>query len=352
MSAALRAPFPYAGGKRLIASAVWDALGDCRVYVEPFFGSGAVLLNRPHAPGIETVNDRDGLLANVWRALQRRPLEVAEYADYPVSELDLFARHQELVDRAKEVTEHLRKDARWCEPELAGWWIWGASQWIGGGWCTPRESCWQQRPHVSTEGVGVHKRKPTTSHADHGVHCKRPAVAGTNSGKGVQRRMPAAGGFGGKGVPGHSLDGHSLAPWFTALSERLRRVRIVSGDFLRVLTKSTLATEGTNCCGVFLDPPYSHELRSAKIYAHDDSTASARAREWALAHGDDERLRIVLAGLEGEHEMPANWRCIEWTGASGLGRVSGNRHKERLWLSPQCRDAGDGPLFVTDKDAS
>jgi REP element-mobilizing transposase RayT len=46
----LKAPFPYFGSKRAVASVVWERLGDCPNYVEPFFGSGAVLLGRPHWP--------------------------------------------------------------------------------------------------------------------------------------------------------------------------------------------------------------------------------------------------------------------------------------------------------------
>ena len=43
----LRAPFPWFGGKRKVADAVWQRLGRVGNYVEPFFGSGAVLLGRP-----------------------------------------------------------------------------------------------------------------------------------------------------------------------------------------------------------------------------------------------------------------------------------------------------------------
>lgn len=43
----LRSPFPWFGGKRRVAADVWAALGDVDSYVEPFFGSGAVLLERP-----------------------------------------------------------------------------------------------------------------------------------------------------------------------------------------------------------------------------------------------------------------------------------------------------------------
>ena len=62
-------------------------------YVEPFFGSGAVLLNRPSEPGIETVNDLDCMVANFWRALQHDPDAVADAADWPVNEADQHARH-------------------------------------------------------------------------------------------------------------------------------------------------------------------------------------------------------------------------------------------------------------------
>jgi DNA adenine methylase len=40
----LRAPFPWFGGKSRAAHLVWAAFGDVPNYVEPFFGSGAVLL--------------------------------------------------------------------------------------------------------------------------------------------------------------------------------------------------------------------------------------------------------------------------------------------------------------------
>jgi len=61
-----KTPFPYWGGKSDAAEAVWEALGDVVHYVEPFAGSLAVLLRRPHPTNrpyhSETVNDLDGLL--------------------------------------------------------------------------------------------------------------------------------------------------------------------------------------------------------------------------------------------------------------------------------------------------
>ena len=65
---ALKAPFPWFGGKSRAAAIIWSRLGDVQTYNEPFAGSLAVLLARPHQPRVETVNDLDCYLANFWRA--------------------------------------------------------------------------------------------------------------------------------------------------------------------------------------------------------------------------------------------------------------------------------------------
>jgi hypothetical protein len=47
LRAMIDAPFPWFGGKRKVAAEVWARFGAVENYVEPFFGSGAVLLGRP-----------------------------------------------------------------------------------------------------------------------------------------------------------------------------------------------------------------------------------------------------------------------------------------------------------------
>jgi DNA adenine methylase len=164
----MKSPFPYFGGKAKVASDVWDALGQPRHYIEPFFGGGAVLLLRPdwEPAMVETVNDKDGFVANVWRALQASPDEVARWCDWPVSHADLCARKKKLIKNENHLLENLIKDDEFFDAKLAGYWIWAASCWIGSGLTRPN-----QIPHLSDAGMGVHAigKRPHLSDAGMGV---------------------------------------------------------------------------------------------------------------------------------------------------------------------------------------
>jgi len=130
-----------------------------------------------------------------------------------------------------------------------------------------------------------------------------------------------------------------LYGYMQALAARLRHVRVCCGDWSRVVTDGALYLG--NSVGIFLDPPYDQSLRFADCYSYDTEGLSAQVREWAIAHGHNPRYRIVLAGYEGEHEMPDDWRVVKWVAGRSYGRANspdnGNRFKERLWLSPFCQ---------------
>lgn len=376
----LRAPFPWFGGKRRVADLVWSRLGDVQTYNEPFAGSLAVLLARPHAPRVETVNDLDCYLANFWRALQADPDGVAYHADGPVNEADLHARHRWLVDHRP---EQVMTDPDYFDVRIAGWWVWGQCLWIGSGWCqkpewsgrvnagrrarginaavvTERtaknrsgENPSDQRPRPAINGNGgnggVH-RKRFTAHDHRGVH-RRWQGGGQGGGSGVHaprltQQMPriSAEGGGISGVTATPLvESGGLYDYLSALSVRLRRVRVCCGDWKRVLTPSVTTYVGI--CGVFLDPPYSHELRE-RCYS-EDHDISADVRAWALEHGDDPKFRIALCGYEGEHDMPEAWECVPWKAHGGYSRTErgvANRDRERIWLSPHCLKP-ELPLF-------
>lgn len=231
-----KAPFPYFGGKSTIASEVWQRFGnDIRNYVEPFFGSGAVLLNRPDwspdATYLETVNDKSGFLANFWRSVRDDPEQVAYHADWPTNENDLHARHIWLVNQADSLSDRLEGDPDYYDAKIAGWWVWGAACWIGGGWCSGRG------PWQSVDG-----KMTNTGDAGRGV--KRQRIHLGDAGQGVNRQRIHLGNAG-SGEQG-------LYAWMESLSERLRRVRVCCGDWSRVCGPTPTYKIGLT--GVFLDP--------------------------------------------------------------------------------------------------
>lgn len=195
----LKAPFPWFGGKSRVADFVWPRFGDVVNYVEPFFGSGAVLLARPHDPVNETVNDKDCYLANFWRALQAAPAEVTKYADWPVNEADLHARHLWLVNQAA-FQERMKSDPDYYDAKIAGWWVWGISQWIGSGWCTRPE--WRGRHACERHPRGVHRADVSRHLPINGTLWKTRPNLNSN---GVHRKLPAVGRGGSRGVHRESL---------------------------------------------------------------------------------------------------------------------------------------------------
>ena len=67
----------YPGAKWGMAKEISALMPKHRSYLEPFFGSGAVLFNKPPS-AIETVNDIDGDIVNFFRVLREKPDELAE----------------------------------------------------------------------------------------------------------------------------------------------------------------------------------------------------------------------------------------------------------------------------------
>ena len=292
MTQLLRAPFPWFGGKSRAASIIWARFGDVANYIEPFAGSLAVLLARPTPPRIETVNDLDCNVANFWRATQADPEAVAKFADWPVNEADLHARHRWLVAQLPTHRERMMTDPDYFDAKIAGWWVWGLSCWIGDGW------------------------------ADGKLERKRPVIG--NGGRGVHRT-----GIG------------SLQACFDELAQRLRKVRVLVGDWCRVVGDSSVLGNGFPV-GIMLDPPYAQHERDPELYGVE-TDVSAAVREWALEHGDDPRLRIALCGYEGEHEMPESWECVAW---KSTGTREEQATRERIWFSPHCLKPDKGQIAM------
>lgn len=323
----LKAPFPYYGGKSTIATSVWQALGQPKHYMEPFFGSGAVLLSRPDyqiGTHIESVCDKDGFLSNVWRSLQADPDEVAKWCDFPVNHADLAARRKRLIENEEYLLQNLITDDNWYDAKLAGYWIWAASCWIGSGLTRLGK-----RPHLSGGGMGVHAlgQIPHLADGGRGIHALVQIPDGSDDGKAVQEPYNT-----------------NTYRWFRQLSERLRYVRVVCGDWTRVCGGDWQDKIGS--CGIFFDPPYGVETRHTDIYHHDSTSVAAAVREWCKERGNRPSYRIVLAGYFEEHEelLDCGWRVQRWTSQGGYGNLARllesqgrqNRYREALFFSPHC----------------
>jgi len=280
------APFTYMGGESKAAPLVWSRFGDPATYIEPFFGSGAVLLRRPSKPKHEVINDLDANLVNFWRAVRFSPALDAKIAAYPVDEITLDARHRWLYKGVPELVEHLRTDPTANDVERAAWWVWGISQWLGSEWMTEKGSTSQRIPRVSTKN-------------------------------GINR-----------------FNEEEAAAFLTRLQGRLLKVDILHGDWKRAVAPSIMRPN----TAIFLDPPYAD---GNYTYAETEGAAEGKkvtdeVVAWAVEHGD--QFRIAVCGYVGTMDFPSSWDAVPWTANGGLSNLgeTGNRYRERIWFSPSC----------------
>jgi DNA adenine methylase len=317
--------FQYFGGKARVAQTVWDRLGNVGTYVEPFFGSGAMLFRRPpehFADGDrrETVNDFDGMIANFWRAVQADPEAVAAHADWPCNEVDLTARHIWVVNQKPALAERMQADPEYFDAKIAGRWVWGLCWWIGTGYGTGN-GCW------NTDGQRLVKM-------GQGVNRQRPHLGDDGRGDPHEGRCD--------NYTEHVLDQILRA------RDRLRRVRVCCGDWARVCTPAAAGYCPTHrgTVGIFLDPPYGTMGERSDCYTHEDYSIAGKVTEWAKTAGADPRVRICIAGYEGEThgELEAlGWDVVAWKAGGGMAgtaknteRGKDNAKRERLWFSPHC----------------
>ena len=336
----LAAPFPWYGGKRRWAETILERLGDdADSYIEPFAGSLAVLLHKKVPYGREIVCDINGLLVNFWRSIKFDPEQTAHWAQWPTLHLDLTARHKWLVAWGRENVDALREDPEYHDVKAAGWWVWGVSNWIGGGFCSdvPNQD---QIPHVSNKsgGTGIQSQRKNV------VHDKIPKVNDKSGGTGIQAqrknvvhdKIPAVQIRGGRGISAQRKI--SVQEWFDALSVRLYKVVVLNRDWKSGTSPSILGNTSSyrGTPAVFLDPPYLTSDR-ANLYRSDtdgssDQTAT-EAYEWAVEHGSD--YRIAYACHAGDFPVPDGWDA-ETLNFRGI-RNDKQAKQDMVMFSPACR---------------
>jgi len=362
---------------------VWSRFGDVDNYVEPFMGSLAVLLRRPaghfaNRYRVETANDLNHYIVNFWRAVAADPDEVGRYADNPVTEADLCARHTWLVRsrEAAEFREKMRTDPHHHDAKIAGWWVWGACCWIAGAWCATHDSRGDTgavaggRPQLAdtydigrgvNAGGGLKQKRPDLNEAAVGVNAggglwvQRPQLLVAN---GVVSGGPAA-------VPQMSICDVRrawLVDWMRRLADRLRLVRTCYGHWSRVCDSDSTVTR-LGLTGVFLDPPYpanrsdtGAKSRSASLYATDKGADLDALRDevldWCRRWGPERLVRVAVCCYEGDGYEPLvadGWTMEAWEASGGYANQrqagkgkSENARRERILFSPHCLKPDNG----------
>ena len=304
----LLAPFPYFGGKRSITDEVWSRFGSPKQYIEPFCGSAAILLAAPKPAQLEVVGDGSGFIANFWRSVKNQPAVVAEWADYPVSHVDLGARHVWLMAQRENIGIALQ-DPDWPgDAKVAGWWLWGQCCWIGGGWCdwdketvSALSGSFGRIPHVSDAGMGIQ-------------------AIGQIPQVNADRFLTSS--------------GRVALGWLRRLSDRLERVRVIHGDWSRCLNHHF----GGDDTAVFLDPPYRGYESPYGVAVPVADAVEAWAR-------DNQHIKIAICGHRGDYALDG-WEAVEWSRGRFTYGGSNTTDSECVWYSPACLPRKQAGLFA------
>ena len=83
----------YPGSKWSMASWIINHMPGHKTYLEPFFGSGAVFFNKPKSK-IETINDLDSSIVNLFKVIRDYPNELAHKIKFtPLSREEYYASY-------------------------------------------------------------------------------------------------------------------------------------------------------------------------------------------------------------------------------------------------------------------
>ncbi|MCR6111783.1 DNA adenine methylase [Bacillus sp. A301a_S52] len=106
----------YPGSKWRLANWIIDHMPDHKTYLEPFFGSGAILFNKPRTK-VETVNDIDGEVVNLFKVIREKSEEftyLINYTPYAREEYD------NSYDEANHDVERARRFLTRCWQSIGG----------------------------------------------------------------------------------------------------------------------------------------------------------------------------------------------------------------------------------------
>jgi len=298
----MRQLFPYIGGKYSVAPEINRRFGNIDTRIDAFTGSSSWILASPPVR-YEIVNDLDGYVVNYLRAVKYAPEELARHLDFPRAELELIAYHHYTRDRLPELVARLGGDPDYYDPVLAARWA-----------------------YVMAHSL-MHEYKRAGSWLVRDGRLRYERGTGRIRGSMTSRHLLLT----------RLLKERRVFEYITSLNERLRCVQVWWNDFEVVVEKADRSEFGV--VGVLLDPPYPRHLRDYD-YNTDGADVWHRAARWAVANGDNPKLRIAVCGYgdaESDALFPQTWARFVWR-RSGIGRY---KDRECIWFSPHCGGGSD-----------
>lgn len=100
----MRNVLKYPGSKWNVASKIVNLIPEHHSYVEPYFGSGAVLFNKT-ASNIETINDLDSDVVNLFRCIQKDAEKLAKMVVTTPFSREVYDRQFEIIEENAETFE-------------------------------------------------------------------------------------------------------------------------------------------------------------------------------------------------------------------------------------------------------
>lgn len=357
----LKRPIPYYGSKEKIAPVIYDIIkkdGWTTQYIEPFVGSNSIIL-QDNFDGIKCIiNDFDGKITNLWRALKYKPEETASYILGTCNTINLTGLDLAVQRSYDALLDRLHADIDFCDPKLAAHFMDLCCSWIGAGagntkgpWTTIKDedgidilvrkekgdvAC-QQSLYTSDQGVRCNQAQ----YSDCGIRCQQSQYSGD---QGVICKQAQYDDCGIRCNQAQYSDDRGIrskqaqyTEWFNDISKRLSDSYILSHDFEKILNLHVISSKRTT---IFFDPPYdkSGDTGGGVAYISDDhNIVSKRVREWCIKNNEAlKNTRIIVAGRGKEHDELLNYgyEKIDGINIKSLNKNTNITHetKEFLWV--------------------
>ncbi|EJW14758.1 DNA adenine methylase [Paenibacillus alvei] len=97
----------YPGSKWSMTDWIVNNMPRHATYLEPFLGSGAIFFNKPPSP-LETINDLDGDVVNLFRVIRDRPEELSRLIHWtPYSREEYYTSYETVEDELERARRFL-----------------------------------------------------------------------------------------------------------------------------------------------------------------------------------------------------------------------------------------------------